>query len=80
MRIDDLNDELNLELPEDEDFETIGGFVFSAMGRIPKVGERCEHEDVDIHVIAAESRRILRLRLNIASTADKNRVQDEQGR
>ncbi len=80
MRIDDLNDELNLELPEDEDFETIGGFVFSAMGRIPKVGERCEHENIDIQVIAAESRRILRLRLNIASTADKNRVQGERGR
>ncbi len=80
MRIDDLNDELNLELPEDQDFETIGGFVFSAMGRIPKVGERCEHENIDIQVIAAESRRILRLRLNIASTADKNRGQGEQGR
>ncbi|MHC4697102.1 MAG: hemolysin family protein [Planctomycetota bacterium] len=75
MRIDDLNDELNLELPEDEDYETIGGFVFSAMGRIPRVGERCDHESVGIQVIAAEPRRILRLRLNITSTADKNRVQ-----
>ena len=66
MRIDDLNDELNVELPEDEDYETIGGFVFSTLGKIPKVGERCQHDNVGIQVIAAEPRRITRLRLNIA--------------
>ena len=80
MHIDNLNDELHLELPEDEDYETIGGFVFSAMGRIPKVGEGCVHKNVGIHVIAAEPRRILRLRLNIASAVDNSRVQAEQER
>ena len=66
MRIDDLNDELNIELPEDEDYETIGGFVFSTLGKIPKVGEHCQHDNVGIQVVAAEPRRITRLRLNIA--------------
>ncbi len=66
MRIDDLNDELDIELPEDEDYETIGGFVFSTLGKIPKVGEGCRHDNVGIKVIAAEPRRITRLRLNIA--------------
>ena len=37
MRIEDLNDELRLELPEDQDYETIGGFVFSTLGKIPQV-------------------------------------------
>ena len=66
MRIDDLNDELDVELPEDEDYETIGGFVFSTLGRIPKVGERCTHENIGIQVIAAEPRRVTRLRLKIS--------------
>ena len=77
MQIDDINDELDLALPEDEGYETIGGFVFSTMGRIPKVGESWTHENLGIKVIAAEPRRILRLRLDIASTADKNRIQAE---
>ncbi len=67
MRIDDLNDQLDIELPEDGDYETIGGYVFSRMGKIPKVGERCGHENVAIQVIAAEPRRITRLRLHVAT-------------
>ena len=66
MRIDDLNDELDIALPEHEDYETIGGFVFSTLGRIPRIGETCAYENVAISVIAAEPRRIHRLRLDIS--------------
>ncbi|UCC30390.1 MAG: HlyC/CorC family transporter [Phycisphaerales bacterium] len=72
MRIDDLNDKFDLSLPEDGDFETIGGFVFSRMGRIPQVGERCEHDNIGIQVIAAEPRRITRLRLEVTPVAKNN--------
>jgi CBS domain containing-hemolysin-like protein len=72
VRIDDLNDELNIDLPEDEDYETLGGLVFSTLGRIPKVGERCAQNDVSIQVIAAEPRRITRLRLSIAPANGQN--------
>lgn len=65
MRIDDLNDELDLDFPTDGDFETVGGYVFSTLGRIPRVGERCEHDTVTIQVLAAEPHRILRLRLTL---------------
>lgn len=63
MSIEDLNDLLPISLPDDQDFETIGGFVFSTLGKIPTVGERCEYNHVGIEVIAADPRRILRLRL-----------------
>ncbi len=65
MRIDELNDELDLELPENEDYETIGGFVFSALGKIPDPGEECAHANVTIRVTDAGPRRIHRLRLRI---------------
>ncbi|RME36621.1 MAG: HlyC/CorC family transporter [Planctomycetota bacterium] len=65
MRIDDLNDRLHLHLPEDEDFETIGGLVFSRLGKIPHVGEHWEDGEVAIDVVGAEPRRITRLRLKI---------------
>jgi len=76
MRIDELNDELNIELPEDGDYETIGGFVFSAMGKIPKPGEHCEHQNIGIQVVAAEPRRITRLRLNITPIAENGHDRD----
>lgn len=74
MRIDDLADQLDIELPEEEDYETIGGFVFSRMGRIPKVGESCHWENLTLHVIGAEPRRITRLRLQIDPVAETNRA------
>jgi CBS domain containing-hemolysin-like protein len=63
MHIYDLNDALNINLPEDDDYDTLGGFVFSTLGRIPKVGERCDHENIQISVIDAEPRRVNRLRV-----------------
>lgn len=40
--IDDVNDELEplgVALPEDEDYDTMGGFVLAKLGHIPKPGE-----------------------------------------
>jgi len=66
MRIDDLEDEIDVQIPDDKDYETIGGFVFSRLGRIPTVGEICRHENLILQVIGAEPRRITRLRMTIA--------------
>ncbi|MFH0982542.1 MAG: hemolysin family protein [Planctomycetota bacterium] len=72
MRIDELNDELDLQLPESEDYETIGGFVFSSLGKIPQTGEECTHANVRIRVTDAGPRRINRLRLHISRTVTAN--------
>jgi putative hemolysin len=40
MRIDEANDEMELELPEGEDYETVAGFILSLLGHIPKVHEQ----------------------------------------
>jgi len=73
MRIDELNDELDIHLPEDGDYETIGGLVFSTLGKIPNVGETCEHDNVAIRVLAAEPRRVTRLRLSITAPEQNGR-------
>ncbi len=70
MRIDDLNQELSIALPENDDYETIGGYVFSSLGKIPQVGEQCRHDNVQITVLAAEPRRINRLRVQIDADVD----------
>jgi putative hemolysin len=40
--IDDLNDELSWELPEDEEYDTLAGFVLAHLGHVPEVGEVLE--------------------------------------
>ena len=61
--IDDINDQCELNLPEDEDYETIGGFVFSRLGYIPKTGDSFDYEDLKFTITSAEPRRIKRVRI-----------------
>lgn len=59
--IDDLNEELDLDIPEDEDYDTIAGFVLSRMGRVPEVGESFETQGFRFEVLAAEPTHIARV-------------------
>ena len=63
MYIDDVNEELEIQLPEDEDYDTIGGFVFSHLGYIPKVGESFEHDNLTVSITAAGPRVVKKLRI-----------------
>jgi len=65
VRIDEVNDLLSTNLPEDEDYDTVGGFVFSALGKIPETGEELSYDNVKFRVIDAEERRINRLRVQL---------------
>jgi magnesium and cobalt exporter, CNNM family len=61
--IDDLNNDFKLDLPEDEDYDTVGGFVFSHLGYIPKINETFVYENVKFTIIDAEARKIKKLRI-----------------
>ena len=58
LPIDDLNDKLGLQLPEDEDYDTVGGFVFAELGHIPEAGETFEAHGVKVTVEDAERTRV----------------------
>jgi CBS domain containing-hemolysin-like protein len=62
--IDEINAAMKLELPEDGDYDTIGGLVFSELGRVPQAGESIVwQEKVRISVLEATRRRIDRVRI-----------------
>jgi len=49
MRIDDVNAEIGLGLPEGE-YETVAGFVLNLLGRIPKRGQVIKYQEIKIVV------------------------------
>ncbi len=61
--VDDLNDQFELNLPEDKDYDTVGGFVFSCLGYIPKTGESFDYENLKLTIASAEARKIKRIRI-----------------
>ena len=59
----DLNNQCGLSLPESEDYDTIGGFVLSQLGYVPQTGESFDYKNLKFIVVAAETRRIKRIRV-----------------
>jgi CBS domain containing-hemolysin-like protein len=63
--VDEINATMSFDLPEDESFDTIGGFVFTEFGRVPAVGETITWQDsIRITVLEAGRRRVNRVRLD----------------
>jgi CBS domain containing-hemolysin-like protein len=62
--IHEINELMAFDLPEDADFDTIGGFVFAEFGRVPTAGETITWQDaVRVTVLEASRRRVNRVRL-----------------
>ena len=58
--IDELAEALDMEIPEDEDYDTVGGMIFSCLHTIPADGSQFDVQvnGLDIHVEKIEDRRI----------------------
>lgn len=62
--VDKINAAMGFDLPESEDFDTIGGFVFAEFGRVPAAGESIVWQGaVRVTVLEATRRRVNRVRL-----------------
>ena len=63
LHIDDLNRMFGTELSEEEDYDTLGGFVTTYLGKIPPQGTSFDHEVVRYTVTLSEPHRVNRVRL-----------------
>jgi CBS domain containing-hemolysin-like protein len=63
VNIDEVNETLEVDIPEGEEFETIAGFIFNRAGRLVEEGETIEYDGLDIYVERVENTRILKARL-----------------
>ena len=61
LNLDDLNDAHDLVLPEG-DWDSVGGFVFATLGRVPEVGDVVETEAASLSVEKMDGRRIGQIR------------------
>lgn len=55
--IEEINEELDLDIPED-DYETIGGYVFEKFGCIPNKGDVASSENADFVVESIDGHKI----------------------
>ncbi len=77
IRVDEANDDLEaigIEIPEGDEYDTLGGFVVTTLGRIPETGETLELEGARVCVIESSPTRVIRITIEArdeAPTADQ---------
>ncbi len=63
VALEDFNDAFGTEI-DDEDFNTVGGAVFHAMGRVPEVGDTVATHGLEFTVLEMDGSRIVRVRVD----------------
>ena len=63
--VDDLNDMLELDLPDDESFDSIGGYALYKLGHLPVEGEEIKIKGGSLKILKITSNRIEKLQLKL---------------
>jgi CBS domain containing-hemolysin-like protein len=77
VNIHEVNDALDIDLPEGEEFETLAGFVFNRAGRLVEEGETFEYDGVEIEIEEVDNTRILKARITVTAAYPKTEVDEE---
>jgi putative hemolysin len=74
----DINDALRVHFPVDE-ADTLGGFIYLQLGKVPLPGDEVRYENVLLKVINVAGRRIGKVRVQVLENepADEKKVEDK---
>ncbi|MFQ6617043.1 MAG: hemolysin family protein [Fidelibacterota bacterium] len=70
--LDDLNKILSIDLPTEEDFDSLGGFLYSLLGDIPAEKERINYGNLEFIIERVEGRRISKVLMVKKENADES--------
>jgi CBS domain containing-hemolysin-like protein len=65
MSLIDVRSDHNIPIPEGS-WSTLGGYVFSRLGRLPRVGDRVKFPGGELEVVAMDGRRVAAVRVHRA--------------
>ena len=62
--IEDVNEALDISIPESEDYDSLGGYILSVIGRIPTGNDHAviNVDDVTFTILTVEERRIAKVK------------------
>ncbi len=68
--LEKLEERLEIEFGEEVEYETVGGLVFQALGRVPKAGETFRYRGLEITVLDADKRRVKEVKIRKLALRD----------
>ncbi len=72
----DINDVLHAHFPVDE-ADTLGGFIYTQLGKVPLPGDEVRHENVLLKVINVAGRRIGKVRVQVLESEPAEEKKEE---
>lgn len=76
--IEDLNEKYDQDIPE-EDFQTIGGYVFGLLGREPELGDVVEDKNITYTILELDGIKITRIKMEKNTPfVDKKEIKEEE--
>ena len=73
----DINNALHVHFPVDE-ADTLGGFIYMQLGKVPLPGDEVQHENVHLKVINVAGRRIGKVKVQVVNDAAVAEKEDNQ--
>lgn len=75
LRVDEVNDLFDVDLPEEEDYDTIGGFMMASFASVPQEGEELRYNGVLLRVLESDDRQVRRVLLQRLAPGETDQEQ-----
>jgi CBS domain containing-hemolysin-like protein len=79
VNIDEVNEALDIDLPEGEEFETIAGFIFNRAGRLVEEGEAIDYDGTELRVEEVDNTRIKQARITVSTEEETESSESAAG-
>jgi len=76
--IESLNEELDLSLPESDNYESLGGLILAELGKVASVGDEIAIDGARIKVISLDKMRVSRVMLEKISPETGEKESEEK--
>lgn len=77
MSILDFKQHLDIEIPQDGEYDTLGGYIFHCAGSIPSKGFIIHHENFEMEILRSDERKVERVRIRKSSSDDAPASQED---
>lgn len=76
VSVREFNAKFGTQIPEDEDYETLSGFLSKLTGRIPEQNESIQYKNIVFNVVKKSKRRIRQVGVRTKDSADRPLAED----
>ena len=72
ISISDLEEELDIKLPDDGEYNSLGGFIVSENGEVPQTGFVLNYENYEFKVVESNEKNILKVEIKILDVKNES--------